>query len=127
MGTQLSRSLGSSANEAGYLPSSPSWSTAACLARTRDLNGFSQLTVVPLGLDADSMLRPQRLPTVRGMADSTISHDRAEQQFFVSSFDSLWPALSEGEPVVHGIKIDVQGMELSVLRGMSQRSSAVVQ
>ena len=98
----------------------PILETAACLARTRDLNGFSQLTVVPLGLDADSMLRPQRLPTVRGMADSTISHDRAEQQFFVSSFDSLWPALSEGEPVVHGIKIDVQGMELSVLRGMSQ-------
>jgi FkbM family methyltransferase len=96
----------------------PILATAACLLRTREINELAQLTVVPLGLNADMALRTERLPTVRGMADSTLGHDRPQQQIFVSSFDALWPSLSANDQAIHGIKIDVQGMELGVLRGM---------
>jgi len=98
----------------------PVLETAACLARTKGLNGLSQLTVVPLGLNAEPTLCAERLPTVRGMADSTIQQNCAEQQIFAGCFDSLWPSLAGDDPRIHGVKIDVQGMELSVLRGMRQ-------
>ena len=98
----------------------PVLETAACLARTKALNGLSQLTVVPLGLNAQAALSTELLPTVRGMADSTIRQNRAEQQIFAGCFDSLWPSLAGDDPVIHGVKIDVQGMELSVLDGMRQ-------
>ena len=55
---------------------------------------------------------------LRGMADSTIRQQGWREPFLQSAFDGLWPALSEGVPFVHGIKIDVQGMEFEVLRGM---------
>ena len=32
--------------------------------------------------------------------------------------DAIWDGIADGNPVVHGIKIDVQGMELDALRGM---------
>ena len=32
--------------------------------------------------------------------------------------DAIWDGIADGDPVVHGIKIDVQGMELDALRGM---------
>jgi Methyltransferase FkbM domain len=32
--------------------------------------------------------------------------------------DAIWDGIAVGNPVVHGIKIDVQGMELDALRGM---------
>jgi len=98
----------------------PILETAACLARTKALNGLSQLTVVPLGLHAQAALSAELLPTVRGMADSTIRQNRAEQQIFAGCFDSLWPSLAGDDSVIHGVKIDVQGMELSVLDGMRQ-------
>ena len=36
----------------------------------------------------------------------------------VARFDWLWPALHGGEARIHGVKIDVQGMELETLGGM---------
>lgn len=96
----------------------PVLETAACLTRTRELNNLTQLTVVPLGLDADPTVRTQRLPTIRGMADSTLEQKSREQQILVGSFDSLWPSLSGNDAAIHGVKIDVQGMELKVLQGM---------
>jgi hypothetical protein len=32
--------------------------------------------------------------------------------------DAIWEGIAGGDPVVHGIKIDVQGMELDALHGM---------
>jgi hypothetical protein len=32
--------------------------------------------------------------------------------------DAIWDGLCAGDTIVHGIKIDVQGMELEALRGM---------
>jgi hypothetical protein len=60
---------------------------------------------------------------VRGMADSTISHSTIshstwEEPISVASFDTIWRLLGEENPAVHGVKIDVQGMELEVIEGM---------
>ncbi len=98
----------------------PVLATADCITRTIELNRLSQVTVVPFGLDCGSTVRTRQLPTVRGMADSTIASNGRQEQIFFASFDYLWPSLSGGNLTVHGIKIDVQGMEIEVLRGMSE-------
>jgi FkbM family methyltransferase len=98
----------------------PMLATAGCVSRTRALNALHQLTVVPHGLGSPDTLTTTRLPTVRGMADRTLSvtdHTWWET-IEVARFDWLWPLICGGNTVVHGIKIDVQGMELDVLEGM---------
>src|SRR5436309_3368287 len=96
----------------------PVLSTAGCIARTRELNGLRQLQIVPAGLASCSAPETRRLPLVRGMADSTIPPATWEEPISVASFDAVWQILSEQNPAVHGVKIDVQGMELDVIEGM---------
>lgn len=96
----------------------PVLSTAGCVARTRELNRLRQLQVVPLGLASCATIETRRLPLVRGMADSTVSRNAWEEPISVVSFDTVWKRLSERNSTVHGVKIDVQGMELDVLEGM---------
>ena len=100
----------------------PVATTAQCIERTRDFNRLSQLIVVPLGLtaaaDADTV-QTCRLPLHRGMADSTFSGHASSASIRVAAFDPLWASLSGGNPHVHGVKIDVQGMEDRVLAGMA--------
>lgn len=101
----------------------PMLTSAGCLAQTRRLNELSQLTVVPLGLGNAPGLDLERLPVVRGMIDSTLKSNGAnghswQETLLVAGFDDLWRTLSGSDTRVHGIKLDVQGMELHVLRGM---------
>jgi len=63
-------------------------------------------------------LESQQLPTLRGMVDSTLDDAGWRESILVARLDWLWPAISGGKPNLHGIKIDVQGMEVNVLRGM---------
>lgn len=106
----LSRLVGPSGRVFAFEPVA---ATAACLARTRELNHFDQLTVVPFGLSADTGLRLHRLPVFRGMAERTGPPTAPRQVIVTASLDSLW-----SDEAVHGIKIDVQGMEADVLAGM---------
>src|SRR5260370_271489 len=96
----------------------PVLATAGCVPRTRALNRLRQLRVVPLALGANPLLETRRLPTVRGMADSTIAAGAWEEEISVVSFDTAWSLMCEASPEVHGVKIDVQGMELDVIEGM---------
>jgi FkbM family methyltransferase len=96
----------------------PVLSTAGCIARTRQLNGLRQLQIVPVGLGSCSALEARHLPVVRGMADRTMPHNGWEERISVVSFDAVWNLLCEARPAVHGVKIDVQGMELEVIGGM---------
>jgi FkbM family methyltransferase len=96
----------------------PVLSTAECVARTRELNGLGQLQIVPLGLGCCSTIETRLLPVTRGMADSTISRGDWDERIQVASFDSVWSLFSEASSTVHGIKIDVQGMEVDVIDGM---------
>jgi len=99
----------------------PMLSTAGYLAQTGGLNQFAQLTVVPFALAAPNTLATVRLPVVRGMVDSTIAKNNAwHETILVARLDWLWQRICDGNACVHGVKIDVQGMEIEVLRGMTE-------
>jgi FkbM family methyltransferase len=98
----------------------PMLSTAGCLAQTRLLNHIPQLAVLPMALAATRTLELNQLPTTRGMVDSTVQSCEWNENFMVSCFDWLWPQICAGSQRIDGVKIDVQGMEIVVLRGMQQ-------
>jgi FkbM family methyltransferase len=95
----------------------PVLATAGYLASTRDANGLNQLTVVPLGLGADQRLSLATTSIERGMA--THAGERGFMtELFTIGLDQLWPSISGDDPRIHGIKIDVQGMERETVSGM---------
>ena len=98
----------------------PVLSSAACLQKTKNINHLRQLQVVPLALSDVRSLKPIVLPIVRGMADSTVNELDSTETIYTISLDSIWPSLCGSVPTVHGIKIDVQGMEEKVLYGMQE-------
>ncbi len=95
----------------------PMVTTAGYLAETRRLNRLKQLQILPMGLGAPETLEVQQLPIVRGMVDSTVDGTEWRESILVARLDWLWPAISNENLTLDGIKIDVQGMEVSVLRG----------
>jgi len=98
----------------------PMLGTAGYLGQTRGLNGLGQLTVLPLGLGAprgDVELRA--LTATRGMVDSTVTEGPLET-ILVARLDWLWPQLCGDREKIDGVKVDVQGMEIEVLRGMAE-------
>jgi len=96
----------------------PMLSTAGYLTQTRLLNHFPQLAILPLGLASPESFELQRLPTIRGMVDSTQQVGEWQETVLVARFDWLWTRICEGQSRIDGVKIDVQGMEIEVLRGM---------
>lgn len=98
----------------------PVAATAQCMDHGRSLNGLTQISVVPLGLGAPDTLEIRRLALTRGMADATVSVERTRHDVTipVARFDWVWPLLHQGDATIHGVKIDVQGMEIEVLAGM---------
>ena len=98
----------------------PELATAGCLARTRQVNHLNQLIVMPLGLGAPDALAVTSLPTVRGMVDRTVSAEGKHiAAFLTARLDWAWDHLCGGQRRIDGIKIDVQGMELETLTGMT--------
>ena len=98
----------------------PSISTAGYLVQTRVKNNLRQLTVVPFGLGGLDDLEILALPFERGMLDSTKDGSDWLETLFVSRLDWLWPKICGENKNIDGIKIDVQGMEIDVLSGMSR-------
>ena len=100
----------------------PLAATAGCVDQARALNGLNQVTVLPLGLGAAETLEVRRLATTRGMADSTLVMDREAPLVPVpiARFDWLWPLVNGARAEIHGVKIDVQGMEFEALEGMRE-------
>jgi FkbM family methyltransferase len=98
----------------------PMLSTAGCVVRSTSINKLAQVTIVPIGLGSPTQLEIRRIQTTRGMADSTLRGGCDEATIFVASLDWLWPQICGGDSRIDGAKIDVQGMEIEVLRGMAE-------
>jgi FkbM family methyltransferase len=99
----------------------PMLATAGCVSRTRIVNRLEQLIVIPIGLTNCADLGTERLQTVRGMIDGTLNgHAGFEMPFMVSRLDWLWPRIAGSDLHIDGVKIDVQGMEIHVLEGMTE-------
>lgn len=98
----------------------PLVSTAGCVSQSRLLNSIPQLTVLPLALGEKDGFEVRQLPIERGMVDSTIEGGTWKEAILVTGLDWLWPQVCGGSPQIDGVKIDVQGMEIEVLRGMSR-------
>jgi FkbM family methyltransferase len=102
----------------------PMISTAGYVTQTRRLNNFPQLIVLPLGLAAPETLEMKQLSVTRGMVDSTVGQDEGaaawQETIMVARFDWLWERICDGREQIDGVKIDVQGMEIEVLRGMAE-------
>ncbi len=96
----------------------PVLSTAAHLAATRRLNGLDQLHVVPLGLSDTGNISPVEAGLVRGMAEHRRLDHHVTDTIHVVALDQVWDGLAAGKREVHGVKIDIQGMELKALKGM---------
>jgi FkbM family methyltransferase len=92
--------------------------TAGCLAATRSRNGLPQLTVLPLGLSDAPGPSVLEVPVVRGMAEHARATAGERTAIVTASLDGVWDSLSRGRRQVHGVKVDVQGMEGQVLAGM---------
>ena len=121
----LSRLVGESGRIFAF---EPMLTTAGYLNQTMATNGFSQTTVLPFALGQRGGITIKQLSVERGMVDSTIENAK-KVQFLITSLDWLWPQINRNDPKIDGIKIDVQGMELSVLQGMTgilQKQSPII-
>lgn len=98
----------------------PMLSTAGYLYHTGRINDLSNLIVLPFALSANETMRCSKLLSVRGMIDSALTGEGNEETFLEVSFDYIWPLICKGNDNIDGIKIDVQGLELEVLRGMRE-------
>lgn len=97
----------------------PVAATAGCIDQGRVLNGLTQVTVLSLGLGAPQTIDIRRLALRRGMAEAAASDSAgAFADVPIARFDWLWPLVHGGNGTIHGIKIDVQGMEIEALDGM---------
>jgi FkbM family methyltransferase len=99
----------------------PMLNTAGCICRTKSLNQLPQLTVIPMALGNCTELCLEKVLSTRGMIDSTLQDQSGfKETFTVARLDWLWPRISEPGLRVDGIKIDVQGMEIQALEGMTE-------
>ena len=98
----------------------PALTTVACLERTGRANGLDRLVALPFALSEAPRPVVSRFASERGMIDSQLPADgRFEMTAIIAvGLDAIWDGIADGDPVVHGIKIDVQGMELEALSGM---------
>ncbi len=97
----------------------PMLTTAGHLYTTRSIGSLSNLYVVPFALgNPEHHLEIQHLPSTRGMIDSSVVGALSEM-LVVAHFDSIWPGLAGPNRRIDGVKIDVQGMEIDVVRGMA--------
>ncbi|MFN7919389.1 MAG: FkbM family methyltransferase [Bryobacteraceae bacterium] len=101
----------------------PVTASADCIARTMTAEGARNVRTVPLGLSDSAHRRTLELPSIRGMADSTLGNSVPPVTIELIALDSIWPSLCENDARIHGVKIDVQGLEFAVLHGMRKALS----
>jgi FkbM family methyltransferase len=113
----LSQAVGQSGRVFAF---EPALATAACLERTARANRLGQLVALPFALSDAPEPVVSRFATERGMIDSQLPADGPLEMTSIVTvgLDAIWDGIAGGDSVVHGIKMDVQGMELDALSGM---------
>ena len=104
----------------------PVLASAGLLTRTREANSLTQLTVVPMALgDVEelSILRTSMqscgmVGIIPEMRDGSWVGEG--EVVYEIAFDRIWPRLCGEIDHVSGVKIDAQGAESHVLRGMRE-------
>lgn len=96
----------------------PKLETAGFLSETVHANRLEQITVVPFALGACETIEPRRFGISGSMVVSAMAGQGATETITVANLGWLWPRISCNSQKINGVKIDVQGMELEVLRGM---------
>lgn len=116
----MSKLVGSSGRVFAF---EPEISAASALSRTKQANDFRQLSVIPIALGDSREMTLVSGSSFRGMfqpgsAESDNSHSSSE--FLSTSFDLIWEAIAGENSCISGVKMDVQGFEINVLRGMME-------
>jgi FkbM family methyltransferase len=94
----------------------PMVQTAGYLQATMLANQFTQVEVIPIGLSNNNEIKRIKSHVTRGMVDS-MRNTGGTQSFLITSLDWFWDRIATNK-IIHGIKIDVQGMEIDVIDGM---------
>lgn len=99
----------------------PLLTTAGHLASTKAANQLSHLTVVPLAIGDAGELTLVHVRTWKGMAQPVAETPRGAwlEPILCVALDKIWDRLCGPDHTISGIKIDVEGMEREVLRGMT--------
>jgi FkbM family methyltransferase len=92
--------------------------TAGYLATTRSRNDLCQLTVLPIGLSDAPSITAIDVALVRGMAEHGRAATMDRVTIVVGALDGIWDGLARDHRAIHGVKVDVQGMEVETLEGM---------
>jgi len=104
----------------------PVLASAGLLTKTREVNKLTQLTVIPMALGDVAELSMLRVSSQSQGMVGIIPEMRAGswasegEVIYEIAFDRIWPRLCDGMDQVSGIKVDVQGAESYVLRGMQE-------
>ena len=98
----------------------PLLTTAGHLSSTREANRLSQLTVVPFALSSSEEITSARVQIRKAMAQpaAALSSRAWVETIYCIALDKIWDRLCGPVDTISGIKIDVEGMESEVLRGM---------
>ena len=114
----LCRLVGSSGRVFAF---EPVLETAGHLASTRSANRLEQLMIVPFALGNCDELMPVMVPSARGMAAAPVrpAMNGATEPILIIALDHIWDRLCGDRAPIHGVKIDVQGAEVDVLKGMA--------
>lgn len=112
----LSRWVGSNGRVFAF---EPAVETAGYLSQTRALNACRNVTILPLGLDAEPSLHRVAGVPRRGMYEAGQRAPSAIDVYLVA-LDAIWNQVNGNDERVDGVKIDVQGMELHTLCGMKR-------
>jgi hypothetical protein len=84
------------------------------------LNAVPEVTVVPVALGSPDTLELKQFITIGGMVVSAPAAGESIETIVVARLDWLWPQICGSRERIDGAKIDVQGMELEVLQGMTE-------
>ncbi len=114
----MSNSVGKSGRVFAF---EPDLTAASALYQTKLANGLSQIVILPFALGENHSIKFLQGSTFRGMFQTEQGfspENTSTSQFVTTALDYIWESIADKNLNISGVKLDVQGFEISVLRGM---------